>query len=198
MKARFCSPCRNILSFSNSLLLAAALVLGPAAPLLPWNHRANGYDSMKTGAFISATFRSIHFPAAKASISTPRTSLTTARRPAASGAPPRADIDDPKSWRKLDLPHDWAVEGPFDPDANLTQQAIAARRRLVSSTLSSSKESDQGKNLELQFDGVATHCVVWVSTARVHRNWCGYNSFLHRRHLLRPLRHRRQHNRRPR
>src|SRR5215471_1677726 len=30
------------------------------------------------------------------------------------------DCDD-SDWRSLDLPHDWAVEGPFDPDANLSQ-----------------------------------------------------------------------------
>ena len=24
-------------------------------------------------------------------------------------------------WRKLDLPHDWAVEGPFDPQENISK-----------------------------------------------------------------------------
>jgi len=83
---------------------------------------------------------------------------------------------DDSDWRQLDLPHDWAVEGPFDPDANLSQgyrpRGVGWYRRYFELD-----ESDQGKHLELQFDGVATHCVVWVNGILAHRNWCGYNSF---------------------
>ena len=85
------------------------------------------------------------------------------------------DSDD-SDWRPLDLPHDWAIEGPVDPDANLSQgyrrRGIGWYRRYFKL-----ERSDQGKHLELQFDGVATHCVVWVNGILAHRNWCGYNSF---------------------
>ena len=37
--------------------------------------------------------------------------------------------------------------------------------------------SDRGKHLELQFDGVSTHCTVWFNGSPVHRNWSGYASF---------------------
>ena len=37
--------------------------------------------------------------------------------------------------------------------------------------------SDSGKHLELQLDGVATHCTVWFNGTPVHRNWSGYTSF---------------------
>src|SRR5450631_2926530 len=85
-------------------------------------------------------------------------------------AAPDADDSD---WRSLDLPHDWAVEGPFDPDANLSQ---GYRRRGVGWYRRHFKlePADRGKHLELQFDGVATHCTVWVNGTLVHRNWCGY------------------------
>lgn len=83
---------------------------------------------------------------------------------------------DDSDWRPIDLPHDWAVEGPFDLDANPTQgyrpRGIGWYRRYFKLD-----QSDQGKHLELQFDGVATHCVVWVNGILAHRNWCGYNSF---------------------
>ena len=37
--------------------------------------------------------------------------------------------------------------------------------------------ADRGRHLELQFDGVATHCEVWLNGTVVARNWCGYTSF---------------------
>jgi beta-galactosidase len=85
------------------------------------------------------------------------------------------DFDD-SNWRQLDLPHDWAVESPFDPKANLAQgyrpRGVGWYRRHFKLD-----KSEQGKHLELQFDGVATHCVVWVNGILAHRNWSGYNSF---------------------
>jgi hypothetical protein len=39
---------------------------------------------------------------------------------------------DDSDWRRLDLPHDWAVEGPFDPKANVGAGLSSARHRLVS------------------------------------------------------------------
>ena len=79
-------------------------------------------------------------------------------------------------WRKLDLPHDWAVEGPFDPQENISQgyrpRGIGWYRRQFKLD-----EADRGKHLEIQFDGVATHCTVWFNGTVVARNWCGYTSF---------------------
>ena len=83
---------------------------------------------------------------------------------------------DDTEWRSLDLPHDWAAEGPFKENENPTQgyrpRGIGWYRRHFKLD-----ESDQGKHLELQFDGIATHCVVWFNGILVHRNWSGYNSF---------------------
>ena len=83
---------------------------------------------------------------------------------------------DDTDWRLLDLPHDWAVESPFDQNANLSQgyrqRGIAWYRRSFKVDT-----SERGKHFELQFDGVATHCKVWFNGTIVHRNWCGYTSF---------------------
>src|SRR5439155_833885 len=38
-------------------------------------------------------------------------------------------------------------------------------------------EVDRGKFLAIQFDGVATHCMVFVNGHVVHRNFCGYTPF---------------------
>jgi beta-galactosidase len=86
-----------------------------------------------------------------------------------------ADYDD-SQWRRLDLPHDWVVEGPFDPKANISQgyrpRGIAWYRRNFQLD-----ETDRYKYLELQFDGIATHATVWVNGLLVHRNWCPIRLF---------------------
>ena len=83
---------------------------------------------------------------------------------------------DASDWREVNLPHDWAVEGPFDENANLSQgyrpRGIGWYRRQFKL-----ETADRGKHLELQFDGVSTHCEVWCNGTVVARNWCGYTSF---------------------
>ena len=83
---------------------------------------------------------------------------------------------DDSDWRVLNLPHDWAVEGGFDKNENLSQGYRARgfgwyRRHFKLDP------ADKGRHIELQFDGVATHCEVWVNGTVLDRNWCGYTSF---------------------
>ncbi|MHC0441068.1 beta-galactosidase GalA [Flavobacterium sp. 3-210] len=91
------------------------------------------------------------------------------------GGAAASDYDD-TNWRTLNLPHDWAIEGAIDSTANLAQ---GYRKRGFGWYRRSFKldPKDRGKNLELQFDGVATHCTVWLNGNVVHRNWSGYTSF---------------------
>ncbi len=80
-----------------------------------------------------------------------------------------------KAWQMVNLPHDWAVEQPFDSTANPVQayrkRGYGWYRRYF--TLA---PGDKGKNIELQFDGIATHAVIWVNGTVVHRNFCGSTS----------------------
>jgi beta-galactosidase len=89
------------------------------------------------------------------------------------GGAAAADFDD-SAWRRLDLPHDWAVEGPFDRNENASQgyrpRGIGWYRRYLQLP-----ESDRGRHIELQFDAIATHSTVWVNGVVVNRNWSGYN-----------------------
>ena len=84
-------------------------------------------------------------------------------------------VYDDSAWRKLDLPHDWAVEGPFDPQANIGQgyrpRGIAWYRRALRVD-----ESERGRHMALRFDAIATHATVWVNGNLVHRNFSGYNA----------------------
>jgi beta-galactosidase len=58
-----------------------------------------------------------------------------------------------KTWRQVDLPHDWVVEQPFDESAVKAQgyrkRGIGWYRRVFKLD-----PSDRGRNIELQFDGV--------------------------------------------
>ena len=82
---------------------------------------------------------------------------------------------DDSGWRELNLPHDWAVEGPFDPNANISQgyrpRGASWYRRYLRVDA-----SERGRHFELQFDAIATHSTVWVNGNVVSRNWSGYNS----------------------
>ena len=83
---------------------------------------------------------------------------------------------DDSQWRIVNLPHDWAVEQPCDSTANPNQGYRQRGYGWYRRNFELSPE-DKGKHLELQFDGVATHCTVWFNGTIVHRNFCGYNSF---------------------
>ena len=82
---------------------------------------------------------------------------------------------DDSDWRLLNLPHDWAVEGGFNPNVNIAQgyreRGIGWYRRTFKLL-----DEDKGKHIELQFDGIATYATIWVNGTILHRNFCGYTS----------------------
>ncbi len=83
---------------------------------------------------------------------------------------------DDKRWKLVDLPHDWVVEQPFDEKA-LKQQGYRPRGIAWYRRTFKLPASDRGKNIELQFDGIATHSTVYFNGSEVHHNWNGYSSF---------------------
>lgn len=83
---------------------------------------------------------------------------------------------DDKRWKLVDLPHDWVVEQPFDEKA-LKQQGYRPRGIAWYRRTFKLPASDRGRNIELQFDGIATHSTVYFNGSEVHHNWNGYSSF---------------------
>jgi beta-galactosidase len=83
---------------------------------------------------------------------------------------------DDKSWPLVNLPHDWVVEQPFDEHA-LRQQGFRPRGIAWYRREFKLPDSVRGKNIELQFDGVATDCTVYFNGTPVYHNRGGYNSF---------------------
>lgn len=92
----------------------------------------------------------------------------------------KADFDD-SSWRLLDLPHDWGVEGPFlegrDAEvgggmARLASHGVAWYRRKLDLP-----EGDGGKRIYLDVDGAMSYAMVWIN-GHLAGGWpYGYNSF---------------------
>ena len=82
---------------------------------------------------------------------------------------------DDSSWKQVNLPHDWAVEQPFDANANSAEgyraRGMGWYRKYFRLT-----PGDRGKHLEIQLDGIATHSTIWVNGVLSARNWTGYNS----------------------
>ncbi len=108
-------------------------------------------------------------------------SLAPHRRPA--GTEPGASLSliqhsyDDSAWRLLDLPHDWAIEGPFDqslPGETGKLPWIGAGWYRKSFNLPA---SDAGRQLTLEIDGAMSHSAVWLN-GRFIGGWpYGYTSF---------------------
>lgn len=105
-------------------------------------------------------------------ISGHQASYENAKAGAAHGA--AAMSYDDSDWREVDLPHDWAIEAPVDPQANIAQgyrrRGVGWYRRTIRLD-----PALQGKFLELDFGGIATNATIWINGTIVDRNWSGYN-----------------------
>jgi beta-galactosidase len=84
---------------------------------------------------------------------------------------------DDSSWRTLDLPHDWGIEGPFQAElpnntGKLPWAGIAWYRKSLSFDA-----SDRDRRIFLDFDGAMSHPEVFVN-GRLAGKWAyGYTSF---------------------
>lgn len=85
------------------------------------------------------------------------------------GDGPAAIAFDDRSWRKVDIPHDWAVEVPFDPRAshshgykavgpNFPQSSVGWYRRHFTIP-----ESDLGRRIRVEFDGIQRSSRIFVN-----------------------------------
>jgi len=84
---------------------------------------------------------------------------------------------DDSGWRALDLPHDFVVEGPFDPDENPAQGYRPKGKAWYRKTFTL-PASDRGKQLELRFDGVAVNATVWVNGDVVAHSHSAYSAII--------------------
>ncbi len=84
---------------------------------------------------------------------------------------------DDSSWRAVTLPHDWAIEGPFDINlpgetGKLPYEGVGWYRKHF--TLPS---SDEGRRISIEFDGAMSYSLIWVNGHFVGGWPYGYSSF---------------------
>ncbi len=80
-------------------------------------------------------------------------------------------------WRKLDLPHDWAIEGPFDVKYNARCGGLPFHGTAWYRKTFKMDKADQGKCVNITFDGAMNDARVWVNGEYVGRRPYGYVGF---------------------
>ena len=81
------------------------------------------------------------------------------------------------NWRSLDLPHDWAIEGPFNDTLEnntglLPWKGIGWYRKHFNIS-----DNDKGKRIYVDFDGAMANAKVWLNGKYVGEWPYGYTSF---------------------
>lgn len=90
---------------------------------------------------------------------------------------------DDRAWRKIDLPHDWAVEQPFDNKGSGSHGYRAIGRNFPEASVGwyrktiAIPQSDLGKHISIAFDGVYRNSVVWVNGHYLGTEPSGYTGF---------------------
>lgn len=96
--------------------------------------------------------------------------------------PASLNFDD-RAWRSLNLPHDWAVELPFDRNASANHGFKAIGRNFPQSSVGWYRKvftipaADLGRRITIEFDGVYRDSVVWVNGHYLGNEHSGYSSF---------------------
>ena len=98
------------------------------------------------------------------------------------GGPAAPNFKD-AGWRTVDLPHDWAVEMPFSERADCAHGSKTVGPQFPASSVAWYRRAftvpatDEGRRLEVQFDGVFRDCEVFLNGHYLGRNFSGYAPF---------------------
>jgi beta-galactosidase len=88
-----------------------------------------------------------------------------------------------RTWRLIDLPHDWNIELPFDSTGSHSHGYRAIGRSFPENSVGWYRKTftipaeDLGRRISIEFDGVHRNSKVWVNGFYLGENHSGYNSF---------------------
>jgi beta-galactosidase len=112
--------------------------------------------------------------------------ITRAKYQRPSGTPPGSDVQyvqdsfDDSKWEPVNLPHDWAIKGPFGApgvsgsEGKLPYNGVGWYRKTMKLE---SGDVSSGKNLYLEVDGAMSYASVFLNGILVGGWPYGYNSF---------------------
>src|SRR5450759_1869484 len=84
----------------------------------------------------------------------------------------------PADWQKVDLPHDWLIEGTFVNDNSLGSQPAATGYLPTGIGFYRKEfelpETDKGKKISIEFDGIFRNSTVWVNGHLMGNHQSGY------------------------
>lgn len=93
---------------------------------------------------------------------------------------PAASVFNDLGWRRVDLPHDWAVEMPFSDKADCAQGSKTVGPRFPSSSVAWYRRSfslaagDATRRVAVEFDGVFRDAEFYCNGHYLGRNFSGY------------------------
>jgi beta-galactosidase len=91
----------------------------------------------------------------------------------------RREFDD-AAWRRLDVPHDWSIEGPFDKDnptggaGGFLPAGVGWYRKHFTLPATHNK-----RRVFIEFDGVMANSDVWINGFHLGKRPYGYVSFIY-------------------
>ncbi len=88
----------------------------------------------------------------------------------------KADLDD-SAWRKLNLPHDWAIEGPFSNENNARTGGLPVHGTGWYRKHFQVEEKFSDKEIAIEFDGAMNNAHVWVNGEFAGNRPYGYIGF---------------------
>jgi beta-galactosidase len=165
----------TVLVCSVSLAHASALATDSSAPTHPRERLL--MDANWRFAFGHATDRSKDFDPVRS----PYDYLAKA----GNGAGAAAVAFDDRGWRKLNLPHDWAVELPYSDRGSADHGYKTIGRNFPEYSVGWYRKSfaipasDLGRHITVEFDGVFRDSQVWINGFYLGREASGYTSFVY-------------------
>lgn len=84
---------------------------------------------------------------------------------------------DDHSWRPVRLPHDWAIEGPFDSHLNPHTGALPISGTGWYRKSFTLPEGDKGRTIWIEFDGAMSNSEVWINGHDLGGRPYGYIGF---------------------
>ena len=82
-----------------------------------------------------------------------------------------------QEWRRLDLPHDWSIEGSFKPDNPATNAGAALPGGIGWYRKTFSVTDTKSKHRFIRFDGVYMNSTVWINGHQLGNRPFGYSTF---------------------